>query len=311
MLSARFFRFFRYLNLVTLRKTFARAMKRRLMGLSAEMAYNAMLALFPAILAVLTAIGLFEESLQSTFRELANQLSEVSPDEALQLIRDFTKSINLTKNRGLFSLSFVVAIWASSGALSAAMNALDQIHEIPLEKTRPFWKAKLISLGLTIGSILLLVIASFLVFISDWVVRMVVHQSGLSALLTLWRLLSWPLALGIVATAFGYIYRFGPSRWNQGTPIMPGAFLAAISWAILSALFRLYVANFGNYNKVYGAVGAVIVLMLWLYMTSLVLLLGDQLNVTVGEAIQQAKAKAASLEAVEEKESDVNSTTQP
>jgi membrane protein len=311
MLSARFFRFFRYLNLVTLRKTFARAMKRRLMGLSAEMAYNAMLALFPAILAVLTAIGLFEESLQSTFRELASQLSEVAPDEALQLIRDFTKSINLTKNRGLFSLSFVVAIWAASGALSAAMNALDQIHEIPTEEARPFWKAKLISLGLTIGSILLLVIASFLVFISDWVVRMVVHQSGLSALLTLWRLLSWPLALGIVATAFGYIYRFGPSRWNQGTPIMPGAFLAAISWAILSALFRLYVANFGNYNKVYGAVGAVIVLMLWLYMTSLVLLLGDQLNVTVGEAIQQAKAKAASLEAVEEKESDVNSTTQP
>jgi membrane protein len=311
MLSARFFRFFRYLNLVTLRKTFARAMKRRLMGLSAEMAYNAMLALFPAILAVLTAIGLFEESLQSTFRELANQLSEVAPDEALQLIRDFTKSINLTKNSGLFSLSFVVAIWAASGALSAAMNALDQIHEIPTEEARPFWKAKLISLGLTIGSILLLVIASFLVFISDWVVRMVVHQSGLSALLTLWRLLSWPLALGIVATAFGYIYRFGPSRWNQGTPIMPGAFLAAISWAILSALFRLYVANFGNYNKVYGAVGAVIVLMLWLYMTSLVLLLGDQLNVTVGEAIQQAKAKAASLEAVEAKESDVNSTTQP
>jgi membrane protein len=311
MLSARFFRFFRYLNLVTLRKTFARAMKRRLMGLSAEMAYNAMLALFPAILAVLTAIGLFEESLQSTFRELASQLSEVAPDEALQLIRDFTKSINLTKNRGLFSLSFVVAIWAASGALSAAMNALDQIHEIPTEEARPFWKAKLISLGLTIGSILLLVIASFLVFISDWVVRMVVHQSGVSALLTLWRLLSWPLALAIVATAFGYIYRFGPSRWNQGTPIMPGAFLAAISWAILSALFRLYVANFGNYNKVYGAVGAVIVLMLWLYMTSLVLLLGDQLNVTVGEAIQQAKAKAASLEAVEEKESDVNSTTQP
>lgn len=311
MLSARFFRFFRYLNLVTLRKTFAGAIKRRLMGLSAEMAYNAMLALFPAILAVLTAIGLFEESLQSTFRTLASQLSEVAPDQALQVIRDFTKSINLTKNSSLFSLSFVVAIWAASGALSAAMNALDQIHEIPTKEARPFWKAKLISLGLTIGSILLLVIASFIVFISDWVVRMVVHQSGVSFLLTLWRLLSWPLALGIVATASGYIYRFGPSRWSQGTPIMPGAFLAAISWAVLSALFRLYVANFGNYNKVYGAVGAVIVLMLWLYMTSLVLLLGDQLNVTVGEAIQQAKAKAGSVEAVEARESEVNSTTPP
>jgi membrane protein len=306
MLSTRFFRFFRYLNWVTLKKTFARAMKRRLMGLSAEMAYNAILALFPAILAILTAIGLFEESLQQTFHNLADQLSEVAPDEALQLMRDFAKEINLTKNRGLFSLSFIVAIWASSGALSAAMNALDQIHEIPLEKTRPFWKAKLISLGLTIGSFLLLVIASFLVFISDLVLQIVVDKSGASVLLTVWRLLSWPLALGIIATSSAFIYRFGPSRWSHGTPIMPGAILAAISWAILSGLFRIYVANFGNYNKVYGAVGAVIVLLLWLYMTSLVLLLGDQLNVTVGEAMQQTKAKAASREAAQAKETEVS-----
>ena len=293
MLSARFFRFFRYLNLGTLRKTFARAIQRRLMGLSAEMAYNAMLALFPAILAILTAIGLFEESLQATFRNLANQISEVAPDQAMTLIRDFATGIQLTKNTGLFSVSFIVAIWAASGALSAAMNALDQIHEIPPEETRPFWKAKLISLGLTIGSILLLVIASFLVFISDWIVQIVVHESGASVLLSLWRLLTWPLALAIIATSSAFIYRFGPSRWSHGTPLMPGAVLAAISWAILSGLFRLYVANFGNYNKVYGAVGAVIVLLLWLYMTSLVLLLGDQLNVTVGEAMRKARAKAA------------------
>jgi membrane protein len=296
MLSARFFRFFRYLNLVTLRKTFARAVQRRLMGLSAEMAYNAMLALFPAILAILTAVGLFEDSLQSTVRNLANQLSEVAPDQAMELINNFANEINRTKNSGLFSVSFIAALWASSGALSAAMNALDQIHEIPPHKIRPFWKAKLISLGLTIGSISLLVIASFLVFISDLVVQLVVDQSGASVLLALWRLLSWPLALGIVATTFAFIYRFGPSRWSHGTPLMPGAILAAISWAILSGLFRLYVANFGNYNKVYGAVGAVIVLLLWLYMTSLVLLIGDQLNVTVGEAMQKAKAKAALIE---------------
>jgi membrane protein len=183
------------------------------------------------------------------------------------------------------------------------MNALDQIHKVPPEKTRPFWKAKLISLGLTIGSILLLVIASFLVFISDWVVQLVAHESGVSSLLSVWRLLSWPLALGIVATAFAFIYRFGPSRWSHGTPLMPGAILAAISWAVVSALFRLYVANFGNYNKVYGAVGAVIVLLLWLYMTSLVLLLGDQLNVIVGEAMQQAKAQDRSIKVAKAKQS--------
>lgn len=159
MLSTRFVRFFRHLSWATLKKTFVRVGQRRLLGLSAEIAYNAMLSLFPAILAILTAIGLFAESLQSTFKQQAVQLSKVAPDEALVLIRDFAREITQTKNTGLFSISFIAAIWAASGALSAAMNALDQIHQIPPEQTRPFWKAKLVSLGLTIGTILLLLLA--------------------------------------------------------------------------------------------------------------------------------------------------------
>lgn len=297
MLKTRFVPFFRHLRWTTLKKTFARVGQRRLLGLSSEIAYNAMLSLFPAILAVLTAIGLFEESLQVTFKQLAAQLSQVAPDEALVLIRNFSGKITQTRNTGLFSISFVVAIWAASGALSAAMTALDQIHQIPPEQTRPFWKAKLVSLGLTIGTILLLVTASFLVFLSDLLLNFFVFQSRLSFLLVIWRLLSWPLALGIVATAFAFVYRYGPSCWNSGTPMLPGAVLAAVSWAILSALFRLYVANFGNYNQVYGAVGAVIVLMLWLYMSAAVLLVGDQLNVTVGEAMQGRGVRSQESEA--------------
>jgi membrane protein len=285
MLSTRFVRFFRHLSWATLKKTFARVGERRLLGLSSEIAYNAMLSLFPAILAALTAIGLFEESLQSTFKQMAVQLSKVAPDEALVLIRDFAREITQSKNTGLFSISFIAAVWAASGALSAAMTALDQIHEIPLKQRRPFWKAKLISLGLTIGTILLLVMASFLVFISDWLLKFFVRESGFSVLLAVWQLLSWPLALGIVASAFAFIYRYGPSCWNSGTPMMPGAVLAAVSWAIVSGLFRLYVSNFGNFNQAYGAVGAVIVLMLWLYMTAVVVLVGDQLNFTVGKAM--------------------------
>jgi len=285
MLKIRFVRFFRYISWDTLKETFVRVGEGRLLGLASEIAYNAMLSLFPAILAVLTAIGLFAESLQSTFKQLAVQISKVAPDEALVLIRDFAREITQARNTGLFSISFVVAIWAASGALSAAMTALDQIHQIPPEQTRPFWKAKLISLGLTIGTILLLMLASFLVFISDLILKFFVSESGFSFLLTVWRLLSWPLALGIVSAAFAFVYRYGPSCWNSGTPMMPGAVLAAVSWAIVSGLFRLYVYNFGNYNQVYGTVGAVIVLMLWLYMSAVVLLVGDQLNVTVGEAM--------------------------
>lgn len=301
MLSTRFFRFFRHLNWKTLTKTVARVGQRRLFGLSAEIAYNAMLSLFPAILAVVTAIGLFEDSLQSTFKELASQLSQVAPDEAMVLIRDFSKQITQTRNTGLFSISFIVAIWAASGALSAAMTALDRIHEIPSEQMRPFWKAKLISLGLTVGTILLLVAASFLVFISDWLLDFFVlkSQNRLWFLLVIWQLLSWPIALAIVAAAFGFIYRYGPSIWNPGMPLMPGAVLAAVSWALVSGGFRLYVANFGNYNQAYGAIGAVIVLMLWLYMSGLVLLVGDQLNVTVGEQMRsrsQVAKRSASVQ---------------
>ncbi|MEH1871032.1 YihY/virulence factor BrkB family protein [Nostoc sp.] len=289
MPKPRFFRFFRHLNWRTLKKTFARTIERRLFGLASEIAFNAMLSLFPAILAVVTAIGLLAESLQATFKQLAAQLSQVLPEQALDLIRNFaTTEITNSKNSSLFSLSFVLAIWTASGAVSTAMTAFDQIHQIPSENIRPFWKAKLISIALTVGTMLLLVLASFLVFTSDLLLEMVVRGNGsLIFLLHLWQLLRWPLALSIVAIAFSFVYRYGPSQWNSGTPMMPGAILAAVFWAILSALFRLYVANFGNYNKVYGAVGAVIVLMLWLSMSAAVLLIGDQLNVTVGEDMRQ------------------------
>jgi len=125
------------------------------------------------------------------------------------LIRDF-KEITRTKTQVYFPISFVVAIWAASGALSAAMNALDQIHQIPQRRVR---SASSLSLGLTIGTIMLLMTASFLVFVSDWLLRLFVLKSFLSYWLfgMLGGLCSW-----VVSAAFGFVYR-GPSRWNSGT----------------------------------------------------------------------------------------------
>ena len=364
MRVVRIFRFFRYLNWLTIKKTFSCAFKQRLTGLSAEIAYNTMLGLFPGILAILTAIGMFEGSVQSSLGDLAIRLQEIVPEQVWTLLSTFVEEIKLERGSSWLSLSFVAAIWVFSGALSATMNALDQIYQVPTSQKRVFWKAKIVSLVLTIGTILLLIIASFLVLLGDFMIELAINlnwhsllstvwqilsgpvilaivatalaliyqfsrlpadpqrplkkarsislvifiaiillsvidyflafindleiqQTMASLLSTIWQLLSWPVALAIVATAFACIYRFGPSIWIRGTPILPGAILAAIFWAIVSALFRLYVSNFGNYNKVYGAVGAVIVLMLWLYISSLVMLLGYQLNVTVGEAMQK------------------------
>lgn len=289
MLNIRFVRFWRHLTPATLKEVLKRAGEQRLPGLAAEMAYNSILALFPAILAIFTVIGMIKIS-QASLEDVANELSRVAPVEVLDIIQSFVGAIRNTGNQGLLSLSFIASIWAASGAVSAAMSALDQIHRTPSNHLRPFWKAKLISLGLTLWTIQLLVIAAILLFVSDLIVQFAAALSGElleSGLLTLWRLLSLPVALGIVVTASAFLYRYGPSRWTPGTPILPGALLAAVFWAFFSGLFRLYVSQFGNYNRVYGAVGTFIVLLLWLQLSSLMMLIGAQLNVTVGEAIRQ------------------------
>lgn len=305
--------FARHLNWRTLREVFHRAGKQRLPGLSAEMAYNAVLALFPGLLALVAAIGLFE-SLQATLSQMAGLLGAVVPDEVQEMISSLIDEILRTRNPGVFSISFIGGIWIFSGVLGSAMAALDQIHQIPRRHVRPFWQAKLVAIGLAMGTLLLLIIASALVLISDVVVELLARQSCLletipncpleeittclmappvqnclfkSQLLDTWQDLKWPITLGIVSTAFAFIYRFGPSRRPKKTPIIPGAVIAAIIWAVISSLFRLYVFHFGNYNWTYGTIGTFIILLWWLYLSSLAMLIGAQLNVTVGAAMKR------------------------
>jgi membrane protein len=294
----------------TLREVSVKAGEQRLPGLSAEMAYNSMLALFPGLLAMLCAIALFEP-LQSTLYQIAGLLGKVIPDDVRNLIRSSLTEILSYRNQQLFSLSFVASLWAFSGVMSAAMAALDRIHEIPPDRTRPFLRAKLISLGLSIGTIILLILASGVVFLSDLIVQAIARQSCLlesvancnlkevknclalidncpleSQLLAIWRLWRWPSSLGIISVTFAFVYRYGPSRHQRDIPIFSGAVFAAILWALISALFRFYVLHLGNYSWTYGTIGTFIVLLLWLYLCSLVMLIGAQLNVTVGKAMK-------------------------
>jgi membrane protein len=282
--TVRFLRFFRHINARVLWEVLCRSGRHRLLGLSAEIAYNAIFALFPALLAVISAIGLLALP-ESNFRPLITRIGEVVPDEAMGLIQAFLQTLRTSQNQGLFSLSFGAAIWVSSNVLGSSMAALDKIHEIPPAQIRPFWQAKLVAIGLSLGTFFLLLIALMVVVVSDVMVRKVAYRSGTMAdiLFQFWHLLSLPIALSIVAATLGLIYRYGTSDRRKGTPIMPGAVLASILWTILSGLLRLYIAYFGNYNQAYGAIGAVIILLLWLYLSAFSMLLGSQLNVVVGE----------------------------
>jgi len=304
MRNTPFVRFFRYINLATIREIIARSGHQRLPGLAAEIAFNAILAMFPAIVVLLTLVGLVGSS-QKTLANLSEQLVQYAPEQVLDIIAAFMRELSPASSQGLLSISFVVAVWVASGAIGSAMSALDQIYRVPPHLIRPFWKAKLAAIGLTFGTILLLVVASLIVFISDFLVRLFATQSAQfvetiakrpnfmePGVLMLWSELSTPIALGLVALAFAFIYRFGPSRRLKGTPILPGAILATLFWALFSGIFRLYVANFGNYNRVYGAVGAIVVLLLWLQLGALTMLIGAQLNAIVGEKMYRDRERS-------------------
>lgn len=280
--------FLRHLTWTNLLRTIQLTGRQRLMGLAAEMAFNSVLALVPTIVMVLSAIVLFAAP-QSVLQQWTNSLGQIIPMDAALLLRNLitAQSSTLAIGGGLFPLSLFLALWAASSTMQTAMGALDEIQQVAVQQRRSFWMARLVAIGLTLAHVLLFVSASFLIFISDLVIRVVARYSGIleTPLLGFWSLVSGPLALLLVAIAFALIYRFGPSRWRSATPILPGALIASFSWAQLSLLFRRYVELFGHYDQFYGVLGAVIVLMLWLQLTSLVMLIGHQLNVIVGQSM--------------------------
>ncbi|MDX2270682.1 MAG: YihY/virulence factor BrkB family protein [Cyanobacteriota bacterium] len=260
----------------------------RLAGLASEMAYSSMLAFFPLVLMVLTSVGLFSTSSQSTFQSLMDTISRVAPEEVLQLVDGFVRDISFGQSRSLLSLSFLGTLWAASGAVSALMVALDQSHALAPSQVRPFWKRKLISIVLLIMLLALTGLVSLLLVFGYVVLEFVGRQATVLGLdpvrllvLQLWGWSTWPMALGLMTLACMGLYQFGASQRRLGIPRWPGALTASGLWLLVSGGFRLYVGHLGNYNKAYGTVGAVIVLLLWLWLSALSLLMGEQVNIAL------------------------------
>lgn len=256
MKLTRWYDYCRYLNFSLLWQILQEIGRQGLVGLAAQMAYNNLLALFPTIIAVLTAIGALNIE-QHKVDYLSQQLLLFAPEQVLNLIRGFIRQVRIPQGEQVFSISFAIALWLASGAVGTAMVAMDRIYQIPEREQRPFWQAKLISILLTLGTISLLFIASFLIFISDWLLRFILAKANIFSLeiLSLWNYIRWTAALIILAATFATIYRYGVSRWQARTPLIPGAVFSALLWALISRLFRLYVSNFGNYNLTYGTLG--------------------------------------------------------
>ena len=242
------------------------------MGLAQEVAYSSLLAFFPAVIAL---IGLLD--LINAYGALRSFLDPVAPQAVIQLIDSFQRDSGGSGSVVALVLGSLIAVWAASGAMGSVVKAVNRTYE-RLE-TRPFWKVKLISIGLvlvsalvTAGMLLLIVLGGTL---GDAISRRT-HNGGFA---WAWNLLRWPIAFGAVLVLFALIYYLAPNeeqhhwRW-----VTVGSVTGAVMWLALSGLFALYTSFSDSYTKTYGTLATGIILLLWLNYSAWAILFGAELN---------------------------------
>jgi membrane protein len=257
--------------------------KDELMGRAAQLSYYALLALFPALLFLTALMGLF--SVQNFMPELMSYLRNVLPTDALSMVERFLTQVAEGSGVNILSLGALGALWASSSGVTAIMDALNVVYDVN-EDRRPFWRVRLIAILLTIGLAGFVILSLALVLYGPTIGQWIADRMGFGAAFThIWNVLQWPVIAGLMSVVVAAIYYICPDRrYKRWHLITPGSLFAVLMWLIVSLGFKAYVDNFSDYNKVYGSIAGVIVLMLWFYWTGLVLLLGGEINAEIEKA---------------------------
>src|SRR3954467_3087171 len=254
---------------------------------AAALTYYAVLSIFPMLLALISLLGLFG---QSATQPLLDNISSVAPGPAKEIV---TNAIgNLQKNQGAAGLAFIIgiaaALWSASGYVGAFMRASNDIWDV--EEGRPAWKTIPLRLVVTTVLLVLTTISALAVVLTGPLAEQVGNVVGLgSAAVTAWDIAKWPVLIVIVSLMIALLYYASPNvKHPKFQWVSPGSIMAVILWIVVSALFAFYVANFGSYNKTYGALGGVIVFLTWLWITNNVILLGAEINAEIerGRQIQ-------------------------
>ena len=250
------------------------------LGIAAQLAYYLILALFPFILVLVSLLGTFgSEELAS---EVLGYFQQVMPEQAYEIIKDFTNNIISGKAEapGLFTFGILFTIWAASGAFAAFINALNRTYDV--QETRPFWKVRGIAILMTLGLSVLILIGVLLLVLGPQIGEAIANVLGLErTFLVVWEVARWPVALFFMMFTVALLYYFAPDVDQPFRWITPGGLIGVVLWVLASVGFNFYVSNFGSYNKTYGSIGAVIVLLLYLYISSLTILFGATLNATL------------------------------
>jgi membrane protein len=260
-----------------LKRTITEFRRDNLTDLAAALTYYGVLAIFPAIIALVSILGLIGHS---ATQPLVENLGKVAPGPAKSI---FTSAVeNLNKGRGAAGLVFVAgllgALWSASGYVAAFMRASNTIYGV--EEGRPVWKTLPVRIGVTVLTVVLLAISSVAVVVTGGLAKQVGSLVGVgSSAVQVWDIAKWPVLVVLVSFMLAILYWAAPNVKHPGFRwISPGGLLAVAAWLIASGAFALYVTNFSSYNKTYGALGAVVVFLVWLWISNIAVLLGAEFN---------------------------------
>ncbi|GAT65839.1 ribonuclease bn [Planomonospora sphaerica] len=243
---------------------------------AAALTYYAVLSVFPALIVLVSLSGLVGQDVIST---ILSQVAAIAPQDVTNLVEQQVGNLRRSGGTGLVAIfGLLVALWSASGYIAAFVRAGNAIYDI--EEGRPFWKLTPLRVGLTLVFVVLMAASAVIVTFTGELARVAGEALGFGeTAVTVWNYAKWPVLLLIASALVMLLYWAAPNVRQPGFPwISPGGVLAVLLWIVVSLGFAVYVANFGSYNKTYGTLGAVVVFLVWLWLSNMAILLGAEFD---------------------------------
>ena len=276
----------------TLKRTAKEFQEDNLTDWAAALTYYGLLSLFPALLAMVSLIGIFGDP-RSTTESLTEIITEIGPESAAETFEGPIKSI--TENSGTAGFAFVfgllASLWSASGYTGAFMRASNVIYETP--EGRPFWKLRPLQILVTLAMIVMLTPLAVSLVLTGPVVEAVAGPLGIGqTAVDIWDIAKWPVMAAVFLAMIAVLYYASPNVKLRGFKwVTPGSLVAIVVWIVASALFAFYVSNFGSYDKTYGTLGGLIALLVWFWISNLAILFGHQLNAERERSLELAEGR--------------------
>lgn len=263
----------------TLKRTAQEFQEDNLSDWAATLTYYGLLALFPALIALVSIVGLVGNP-QSTTNTLTDIVTKIGPDSAATTFAGPIRQVTESRSTAGFALiaGTLVALWSASGYLGAFIRASNVIYET--REGRPFWKLRPLQVLLTLVIVLLLAAMAVGVVLTGPIVSAVADPIGVSnTAVSIWNIAKWVLIALLFVLMIGLLYYASPNVKQRGFKwITPGGLVALVVWLVASGAFGLYVSQFGSYNKTYGSMAGVVIILIWMWITNLAILFGHELN---------------------------------